>query len=427
MKKFSILAILTALVGLCLGCKQEVNPNYVFPDPETTPAVVITPIEKTTTSITVLIKSIYAEECAYHFAEGESLSLSIDEVFSKGTTLNAENGKEVVVSDLKPATAYTFIAAARDARFGSVCTPVTVITASDAPESNYPKRMSVEPFEKSFEDGGVAKGYIVLADLKSNGNIRFCPTHLNPALTPTAAFEHFKTLGLGTPYVVSNAGFFWDGASLSLCISDGEVKSIATQTAYPDNAAGQQITAYPVRAAFGQNADGSFEATWVYCINGKPYSFPSPLGNDETTHTFMTTPPTVNTAGAKLWEPEQAIGGGPMLVYKKKNVAMEYYYREIMHTGGTSGNTRQPRTAIGGTKSGKLMLLVCDGRGKNGSNGLTLSEMADIFVEHGMDYAINLDGGGSSAIVGYNGEVCNIPSDGSQRQVPTAIVIAEIE
>jgi len=73
------------------------------------------------------------------------------------------------------------------------------------------------------------------------------------------------------------------------------------------------------------------------------------------------------------------------------------------------------------------MLLVCDGRGKNGSNGLTLSEMADIFVEHGMDYAINLDGGGSSAIVGYDGKVCNSPSDGSQRKVPTAIVISEIE
>ena len=116
-----------------------------------------------------------------------------------------------------------------------------------------------------------------------------------------------------------------------------------------------------------------------------------------------------------------------MLVYKGKNVAMDYYYREIMHTGGTAGQSRQPRTAVGGTKDGKVMLLVCDGRGNNGSNGLTLSEMADIFVEMGMDYAINLDGGGSSAIVGYDGQLCNTPSDGSQRAVPTVVVISEVK
>ncbi|MBQ5395122.1 MAG: phosphodiester glycosidase family protein, partial [Alistipes sp.] len=87
----------------------------------------------------------------------------------------------------------------------------------------------------------------------------------------------------------------------------------------------------------------------------------------------------------------------------------------------------QPRTAVGGTKDGKVMLLVCDGRGNNGSNGLTLSEMADIFVEMGMDYAINLDGGGSSAIVGYDGQLCNTPSDGSQRAVPTVVVISEVK
>lgn len=428
MKNFSISVILMAFIGLCLGCKQEVNPNYVFPEPETTPAVSITPLEKSTSSITVRIKSIYADECAYYFAEGESLSMSIDELFSKGTIIEAENGTEVTATELTPATPYTFIAAARDSQFGSICTPVTVITTSDAPESNYPKRMSFEKFEQTFADGGVAVCYAAVADLKANKNLRFRPTHLNPAATPTAIFEQFRTLDLGTPYIATNGGFFWDGASLSLCISDGEVKSIATQLAYPNDKNGHQITAYPVRAALGQMEDGSFEATWVYCISGKPYSFPSPLGNDESTSTYMTSAPTATTAGAKLWEPQQAIGGGPMLVYKGKNVAMDYYYREIMHVGGTSGTSRQPRTAIGATKQGKVVLLVCDGRGKNGSNGLTLDEMADIFVtKYGVDFAINLDGGGSSAIVGYDGTVCNAPSDGSERSVPTAVVITEIE
>lgn len=427
MKNLSILATLLACISLNFSCKEEINPNYVFPDSQTTPTVQITPVEKSTTSITLLIKSSNADECAYYYTEGETLSMSADAIFAQGTKVNAEDGINVTVEELTPATAYTFIAAARDQESSSACAPVTVITASDAPESNYPKRLSFEPFERQFSDGGVAKGYIAVADLKSNSNLRFRPTHLDPAKTPTAAFEYFKGLGMGTPYVVSNGGYFWDGSSLSLCITDGEVKSIATQLAYPNDGDGNQIIAYPVRAALGQMADGTFEATWVYCINGKPYSFPSPLDNDELTDTYMANAPTTSTPGAELWEPEQAIGGGPMLVYDGRNVAMDYYYREIMHTGGTSGNTRQPRTAVGGTKDGKFMLLVCDGRGQNGSNGLTLDEMAEIFVEYDMDYAINLDGGGSSAIVGYDGKVYNNPSDGSQRAVPTAIVISEVE
>lgn len=425
MKKITLLTLLMATLSLSFGCAEKSTPQYVFPDPETSPTVTITPIDKDTNFIVVRFESSYADECAYIYAEGESLNKSADEVFAEGTMLEGTS-VDIMVENLNPATAYTFLAAARDDKSATLSTPLTVVTASDIPESNYPEAMSFEPFTITFDDGGVASGYVVMADLKANDKLRFAPTHLDPAATPTEAFESFKSLGKGTPYAVSNGGFFWAGASLSLCISDGNMESIATQLAYP-TVDGEQIVAYPVRAAFGQMADGSLEATWVYCINNKPYSFPSPLDNDELTETYMASAPTTATEGATLWEAEQAIGGGPMLVYEGENVAMDYYYREIMHTGGTSGNSRQPRTAIGGSSEGRLMLVVCDGRGQNGSNGLTLSELADIFVEAGMDYAINLDGGGSSAIVGYDGQVSNSPSDGSQRAVPTVVVVSEVE
>ncbi len=425
MKKLTFLTLLTACFGLLFGCNEKTTPEYIFPSPKTTPTATITPIEKGTDYIIVRIHSIYADECAYAYTEGETLEMSLEQIFSEGTPIQGET-QEVKIEGLNPETAYTFIAAAKGKQHGSVCIPVTVITASDAPESNYPKKMTVEPFEINFEDGGVTKGYIAIADLRLNKKLRFAPTLLDPAMTPSAAFTHFSTLGMGTPYALTNGGYFWDGASLSLCISNGEVKSIATALAYP-TVNGQQINAYPVRAALGQLADGSFEATWVYCIDGKPYSFPSPLDNDEQTETYMPAAPTAEEYNGVLWEPEQAIGGGPMLVYKGRNVAMEYYYREIMHTGGTAGTSRQPRTAVGASHDGKVMLLVCDGRGSNGSNGLTLSEMADIFVEKGMYYAINLDGGGSSTFVGYDGLVSNLPCDGSERAVPTAVVLSEVE
>ena len=42
----------------------------------------------------------------------------------------------------------------------------------------------------------------------------------------------------------------------------------------------------------------------------------------------------------------------------------------------------------------------------------------------GMDESINLDGGGSSTIVGHDGAVMNNPSDGSERGVPTVVVLS---
>ncbi len=426
MKKIAILMSLICSISLCISCEEETNPVYVFPELETIPTVAVTPIEKGVDFITFTIKTEAAVEAAYVVEEGAAGVLGANAILTTGTAITPNQTVEVKLTDLNPATEYAIYAAVKDEVQAVASTPLTIITASDAPESNYPKRVKVEPFEITFGNGDVAKGYTAIAELNSNTALRFNPTLLSPAQTPTSAFTHFTTLDRGVPYVVTNAGYFWDGASLSLCVSDGEVKSIATELAYPNNAAGEQIIAYPVRAALGQMADGTFEATWVYCIGGKPYSFPSPLDNDERTHTFMSSAPTASTVGAKLWEPKEAIGGGPMLVFGGKNVAMDYYYREIMDTGGTAGTSRQPRTAIGATKEGKLMLLVCDGRGQNGSKGLTLSEMADIFVEAGMDYAINLDGGGSSAMVGYDGALLNAPSDGSERAVPTVIVLSEV-
>lgn len=297
----------------------------------------------------------------------------------------------------------------------------------EVPSTDYPEGMSVTPVIREHDADKQTKGFLVTLDFAKNPKLRFFPTHLSPAKAPKEAFEYFKTLDRGTPYVASNGGYFWDGQSLSLCITDGEVKSIASQTAYPKNAAGEQVVAYPVRAALGQMADGRFEATWIYCVAddaNRPYSFPSPLDNDEATSTYMPQPPTSKTEGARLWEPRQAIGGGPMLVFEGKNVAMANYYREVLDAGGTQGKLRAPRTAIAAKADGtKLMLFVCDGRGAGQSAGLTLEELADLFIEQGMDYAVNLDGGGSSEIIGFDGSILNHPSDGKERTVPTAVVL----
>jgi hypothetical protein len=67
--------------------------------------------------------------------------------------------------------------------------------------------------------------------------------------------------------------------------------------------------------------------------------------------------------------------------------------------------TRHPRTALGISAQGdSVWLVVTDGRQAGYSEGATLGEMAELLKGLGAINAINLDGGGSSAIV-YNDPV----------------------
>ncbi|MBI2243376.1 MAG: phosphodiester glycosidase family protein [Nocardioides sp.] len=86
-----------------------------------------------------------------------------------------------------------------------------------------------------------------------------------------------------------------------------------------------------------------------------------------------------------------------------------------------------PRTAVGvDSDTGEVLLLVVDGRQAD-SRGYTMVELANLMVDLGADEAVNLDGGGSSTMVGKNRKgkvaVLNDPSDGFQRWVANAIEV----
>ena len=58
-----------------------------------------------------------------------------------------------------------------------------------------------------------------------------------------------------------------------------------------------------------------------------------------------------------------------------------------------------PRTGVGITADGKLLLFTVDGREKGRSLGMKFSEMADAMIHFGAQDAISLDGGGSTTFV----------------------------
>lgn len=117
------------------------------------------------------------------------------------------------------------------------------------------------------------------------------------------------------------------------------------------------------------------------------------------------------------WERfDNQIGGGPFLLRDGKT------YVDAVDQGFKADFiVRHPRTAVGRTADGDAWIVTVDGRQAN-SIGATLEEMAQIMRRLGCVDAINLDGGGSTAL-NVLGLTLNRPSDGVERAVSNGIVI----
>ena len=92
--------------------------------------------------------------------------------------------------------------------------------------------------------------------------------------------------------------------------------------------------------------------------------------------------------------------------------------------GNHSVQGRQPRTGVGMVAANHLLFVVVDGRSEGYSRGVTMTELAQIFVDHGAQVAYNLDGGGSSTMV-FNGDLVNSPlGRGEERGTSDILYVA---
>jgi hypothetical protein len=107
------------------------------------------------------------------------------------------------------------------------------------------------------------------------------------------------------------------------------------------------------------------------------------------------------------------VGGVPLLV--------ENGAESVPRPCTTSVCKKHPRTGVGITPSGRILLVVVDGR-RNDSKGMTLVRFARLMQSLGASFALNLDGGGSSTMV-VKGRVVNEPSGGTQRKVSSAVLV----
>ncbi len=107
--------------------------------------------------------------------------------------------------------------------------------------------------------------------------------------------------------------------------------------------------------------------------------------------------------------------------WKEYNIRDGFQYKPTLILDGkkvvedSAGWGLQPRTVIGQCKNGVVLMLVVDGRQVGYSIGATMEDCADILLQYGAVTAGACDGG-SSSVIGYDGEVINKPC---ARDMPT--------
>jgi len=136
-------------------------------------------------------------------------------------------------------------------------------------------------------------------------------------------------------------------------------------------------------------------------------------------------PPPTNVVARLILSPDwpstgitDALGGGPVIVRNGKAVwtAGEDFLP-------TQLGPRNPRTAVGQRRDGKIVLLVTDGRRRGYSVGMTNWELAQAMVRLGVVTGSALDAGGSTTMA-FDGKLLNRPSDpGGERSVAESLSV----
>lgn len=127
-----------------------------------------------------------------------------------------------------------------------------------------------------------------------------------------------------------------------------------------------------------------------------------------------------------LGSQDSVISGGPQLIssgrieVRPKADGLIHEDPEFFWNWGIQ---RSPRSMIGTTKSGQILLVTADGRQPESSVGLTLLEAADVMKSLGAVSAMNLDGGGSTTMVAES-RVVNTPSDANTERVVGSALVA---
>jgi hypothetical protein len=249
----------------------------------------------------------------------------------------------------------------------------------------------------------------------SNTALEFKPVLSATAKTPS----NFVLSEPGTVLACINGGFFGGNQSYSL-VRQNNTTLVANIRSVNRTFNGSSTPYFPTRAALGVNASGVPSAAWVYSIGTNLdalYAYPDPSPNT-TTAAPQPQPSASFPAGGALWNVAAAVGGSPMLIYNNQIRITDT--EELIDINNTSS---RPRSAIGYTDKGVVLLVAIQGDNIiSGYAGLNLQELANMLKALGCTHAMNLDGGGSTAMI-INGTATVRSVASGERAVPSVLMI----
>ena len=212
--------------------------------------------------------------------------------------------------------------------------------------------------------------------------------------------------------IIINGGYFNSEKNpiehVGLLKTGGKLKEPASHSVYRDSE-----KYFISRGAFGVTYSGTVDIAWCSTKNDSIFEWERPITNRPGYPNDS-----LPFSNAHYWHVRDALHAGPVLIKDGKidlNIEDEVFFN-------TPVSGVQPRSAIGYTKDQHLVLMVVDGRQAE-SRGVYLEELALMMSEFKCMEALNLDGGGSSAMVA-DSRLLNRPSGRTvQREVMSAIGI----
>ncbi len=250
------------------------------------------------------------------------------------------------------------------------------------------------------------KAWVAKVDV-NNRNIRvsvLSSSDLDRRETPAQFLENNDAM------IVLNGGYFIMDANpaqhVGMLKTNGKLVEASTPSVYRN-----QYRYFINRGAFGIKWEGTGDIAWCTTRNDSIFEWNEPLNNrpglPQDSLPFNT---------AKFWNVKDAVHAGPVIISQgKMKVTVEeevFFNTPIVDV--------QPRSAIGYTENNEIIMMVVDGRQQQ-SRGVYLEELALLMKQFECVEALNLDGGGSSAMVVDN-MLLNRPAGRiSQREVMSAI------
>ena len=260
--------------------------------------------------------------------------------------------------------------------------------------------------------------YYVSAQLKDKDLLFSADVTDDKRFTPSQfyQFEQF-------PLVVVNCTYFSfeTNQNISLVMKDGRLAAYNV-TALRGRGDDSLLYYYPTRGAIGidrkRKADVAWTFTdsshrWPYAFEEMPVVAKGEVGNPSIYE--------LRDIEWKWWKMRTAVGGGPVLIHDGKIWITNK--EEQLFSGGDMD--RHPRTAMGYTKDGRLIILAIQGRSPGVADGATLEEEAKMLSDLKCHEALNLDGGGSSCMLVHGKETIKPSDKDGQRPLPAVFLIRE--